>query len=226
MAYADILELNRRQPRRILRDASRSLSSGRPSAGPGGEAPQDEGWGGRNRLLPHPEERPYWAASPRMGGETAPQQQIPMTGAASFLAYLGAAPLIAAALVMIADPLNGTAAQGFLVLYGAALLIFFGGVRWGVAVMKPKGPTTRALMGAGLPMFAALPLFAPFEVNMGAAPIKMVVIMTLMIVLLVDDLKATRRGDGAPAWYLGVRAPLTVLIEVAFLVALAAGMRG
>jgi hypothetical protein len=145
---------------------------------------------------------------------------VPMTAAASFLAYLGAAPLIAAALVTIAAP-ESAAAEGFLVLYGAALLIFFGGVRWGVAVMKPEGPTMRALIGAALPMLAALPLFTP-----GAAPVKMLAVMALMLVLLVDDLGATRRGDGAPQWYLGVRVPLTVLIEVAFLVALAAGMRG
>jgi len=173
MAHADILELTRRQPRRM---------------------------------------------------DTAPAataRQSPMTGAASTLAYLGAAPLLAAALLLIADPLKGAAAQAFLVLYGAALLIFFGGVRWGVAVMKPAGPTPRALLGAGLPMLAALPLFAP-----GDAQVKIIIIMALMIVLLFDDLQATRRGDGAPGWYLGVRVPLTVLIEVAFLVALAAGMRG
>jgi len=175
MAYADVLELNRRQPRRDY--AAR--------------APKD---------------------SPPI---------TPMTGAASLLAYLGAAPLLAAALVMIADPLGAETAQVFLVLYGAALLIFFGGVRWGVAVMKPAGPTPRALLGAAMPMLAALPLFAP-----GDAQVKMIAIMALMLILLVDDLKATRRGDGAPAWYLGVRAPLTVLIEVAFLVAFAAGMRG
>lgn len=179
MAYADILELNRRQPRRVLRDALR--------------ASQDEDGGIR---------------------------QTPMTVAASFLAYLGAAPLLAAALALIADPAQGGAAQAFLVLYGAALLIFFGGVRWGVAVMKPKGPTMRSFAGAAAPMFAALPLFAP-----GEAQLKMIVIMALMLVLLIDDLNATRRGDGAPTWYLGVRVPLTVLIEVAFLVALAAGMR-
>lgn len=179
MAYADILELNRRQPRRFFRDD----------------------------LAPQLEER--------AGNST------PMTSAASILAYLGAAPLLAAALLMIADPINGAAAEAFLVLYGAALLIFFGGVRWGVAVMKPKGPTPRALLGAGLPMLAALPLFAP-----GDAQIKMIVIMALMIVLLIDDLQATRRGDGAPAWYLGVRIPLTVLIEVALLVAIAAGVTG
>ncbi|MEK7266515.1 MAG: DUF3429 domain-containing protein [Pseudomonadota bacterium] len=175
MAYAEILELNRRQPRR---DAS----------------------------------------GPQLARATD-ALATPMTGAASFLAYLGAAPLLAAALGMIAYPASG--AEAFLVLYGAALLIFFGGVRWGVAVMKPAGPTARALLGAGLPMLAALPLFAP-----GGAPLKMLVIMALMLALLVDDLSATRRGDGAPAWYLGVRVPLTVLIEVAFLVAIAAGMRG
>jgi len=175
MAYANVLELNRRQPRRTY-------------------------------------ETPLANALP---------QTAPMTGAASFLAYLGAAPLLAAALMMIANPYEAAAAEAFLVLYGAALLIFFGGVRWGVAVMKPKGPTTRALIGAGLPMLAAMPLFAP-----GDATLKMTAIMGLMVVLLIDDLNATRRGDGAPAWYLGVRIPLTVLIEVAFLVALAAGMRG
>ncbi len=205
MAHADVLELTRRQPRRILRDALRT--------------PQDED-DGFNPAVPHPEERPSWAASRRMSDKAAAQPQIPMTGAASFLAYLGAAPLLAAALTMIADPLNAAKAEAFLVLYGAALLIFFGGVRWGVAVMKPQGPTTRALIGAALPMLAALPLFAP-----GGAQMKMIAIMVLIIVLLVDDLQATRRGDGAPAWYLGVRAPLTVLIEVAFLVALAAGVR-
>lgn len=179
MAYADVLELNRRQPRRDdAAPAMTALQQGTPMT-------------------------------------------TPMTGAASFLAYLGAAPLLAGALVMIVDPVNSAGAQGFLVLYGAALLIFFGGVRWGVAVMKPNGPTARALVGACLPMIAALPLFAP-----GAAQAKMIVIMALIIILLFDDLRATRRGDGAPGWYLGVRVPLTVLIEVAFLVAIAAGMRG
>ena len=179
MAYADVLELHRRQPRR--ESAFTDVKANHP----------------------------------------AELNSTPMTGAASLVAYLGAAPLLAAALLMIADPMAARAAEAFLVLYGAALLIFFGGVRWGVAVMRPAGPTLRALLGAGLPMVVALPLFAP-----GPAQAKMLIIMTLMAILLIDDLSATRRGDGAPAWYLGVRMPLTVLIEVAFLVALAAGARG
>lgn len=189
MTYADVLELNRRQPRRL-------------------------------ELKPSPACGSEWREAPGEG-KSAHVPSILMTGAASFLAYLGAAPLLAAALLMIVNPYDAAGAQAFLVLYGAALLVFFGGVRWGVAVMKPAGPTMRALFGAGLPMIAALPLLAP-----GRTETKMIIIMALMIFLLLDDLRATRRGDGAPQWYLGVRLPLTVLIEVAFLVALAAGMRG
>jgi hypothetical protein len=144
---------------------------------------------------------------------------FPMTAAASLLAYFGAGPLLVAALMLIRDPASG--ADAFIALYGATLLIFFGGVRWGVAVMKPAGPTMRSLLGAIFPMIAAMPLFLP-----GDATLKIIAIMVLTLELLIDDLGATRRGDGAPAWYLSVRVPLTVLIEVALLVALAAGMRG
>ena len=200
MAYADLIELNRRQPRRILQDAGNPHPDERKARleGRGFPAPQDED-------------------SARSEG--GPGER--MTSAASFLAYLGAAPLIAAALLMIAIGDGAYAAARFMTLYGAALIIFFGGVRWGVAVMKPEGPTLRALAGAALPMIAALPLLAA-----GETTFNMIAIMVLMAALLLDDLGATRRGSGAPAWYLGVRLPLTVLIEVAFLVALAAGVRG
>ncbi|MCA8887487.1 MAG: DUF3429 family protein [Parvularculaceae bacterium] len=159
--------------------------------------------------------------SERTEKSSAERNPAPMTAAASMLAYLGAAPLLAAALTIVARPEYAPPAQGFLVLYGAALVIFFAGVRWGVAVMKPKGPTMGGLVGAAAPFLAALPLIAP-----GPAEVKIAAIMVLIALLLIDDLRATRSGDGAPAWYLGVRIPLTVLIEVSFLVALAAGARG
>ncbi|MBY0423182.1 MAG: DUF3429 domain-containing protein [Parvularculaceae bacterium] len=147
---------------------------------------------------------------------------IPFTRAAALVAYLGAAPLLAAALALVVDrEAYGHVATRFLVVYGAALLIFFGGVRWGVAVMKPEGPSLRALAGAVAPFAAAMPLALP-----GPIDLKLAAIMAFMAALLVDDLNATRRGSGAPAWYLAVRVPLTVLIEVSFLVALAARLGG
>lgn len=140
----------------------------------------------------------------------------PNTGAAQLLAYLAAAPLIAAALVIVAGGEAAPLAAYFMSLYGAALIVFFGGVRWGVAVMKEGGPTLRALLGAALPFAAALLLFAPFV----GLDWKFAAIMVVTALLLIDDLKATRSGSGAPHWYLGVRLPLTVLIELAFLIAI------
>lgn len=137
------------------------------------------------------------------------------TGAAQSLAYLAAAPLLIAALLIVVEPTEGGASVHFMGLYGAALIVFFGGVRWGVAVMKAEGPSGASLLGAALPLVVALPLFLPMP-----AFTKFPAVMIVMAVLLIDDLRATRRGAGAPAWYLAVRLPLTVLIETAFLVAL------
>lgn len=138
------------------------------------------------------------------------------TGTAQLFAYLAAAPLIAGALVSVRNPAQAEAIVSLMTLYGAAMIVFFGGVRWGVAVMKPEGPTIGGLIGAALPFAVALPLFFP-----GPAAVKVPAIMAVMALLLVNDLQATRAGGGAPQWYLSVRLPLTVLIEIAFLTALA-----
>jgi hypothetical protein len=147
---------------------------------------------------------------------TAPSTD-PKTGAAQLLAYLAAAPLIAAALVIVAGEGRAVEFSAYaMTLYGAALIVFFGGVRWGVAVMKEGGPTMRALLGAVLPLAAAMPLFAPIGEPLWKFP----VIMAIVVLLLFDDLNATRRGSGAPHWYLAVRLPLTVLVELAFVIAM------
>jgi hypothetical protein len=151
-----------------------------------------------------------------------PLQSSVNTGAAQLLAYLAASPLIAAALFIVAEEPDRAAVAAYAMsFYGAALIVFFGGVRWGVAIMKDGGPTMRALLGAALPLVLAMPLLAP----VGGAYWKFPVIMALVALLLFDDLKATRRGSGAPHWYLAVRLPLTVLIELAFLIAIVGSMK-
>ncbi len=154
---------------------------------------------------------------PRTETDIAPAR----TGAAAALAYLAAAPLLAAAVYLVAQdgalPGGAKIATGFMSLYGAALIVFLGGVRWGVAIMRPEGPTMKSLFGAVLPLFAALPLFLPAPPTL-AFP----AIMALFAIVLIDDLNATRRGSGAPHWYLAVRTPLTALIEISFLVAFVA----
>ena len=139
---------------------------------------------------------------------------------AAVLAYAGAMPLIIAAMLISLAPERAANAARFMAVYGTALLIFFGGVRWGVAVMRPAGPDFRSLVGAVMPLLAALPLFYPSDLRL-----KFAAIIVALPVLLLDDLNATRRGSGAPDWYLSVRTPLTILMEASFLVALAAMLR-
>jgi len=157
---------------------------------------------------------------PNQAEAPTPLRGLPQS--AAVLTYLGALPLIIAALLIVVSPdIYGAAARGFMTVYGGALIVFFGGVRWGVAVMKPNGPTFMSLVGGALPLIAAMPIFVPGDVRF-----KFAFILIALPVLLLDDLRATRRGSGAPDWYLGVRAPLTILMEFSYLVALAATLRG
>ncbi|NJM36368.1 MAG: DUF3429 domain-containing protein [Rhodomicrobium sp.] len=163
----------------------------------------------------------HQTAGPATAADGAPALRgLPQS--AAVLAYAGALPLIIAALLIVVSPeAYGGAARAFMIIYGGALIAFFGGVRWGVAVMRPEGPTFRSLIGGALPFAAALPLFYP-----GDAAMKFVLILIALPILLIDDLAATRRGSGAPDWYLGARAPLTILMEFSYLVALAQTLKG
>ncbi|MEM8936004.1 MAG: DUF3429 domain-containing protein [Pseudomonadota bacterium] len=140
---------------------------------------------------------------------------------AAVLAYAGALPLIVSALSILLRPDDIAAtAAGFMVVYGGVLIAFFGGVRWGIAVVRPAGPSFAALIGGVLPLLAAMPIFFLEDMR-----VRLLIILIALPVLLVDDLRATRRGSGAPEWYLGVRTPLTILMEISFLVAFVFALR-
>ena len=150
--------------------------------------------------------------------ERAPQKVTGLPQSAAALAYAGALPpIIAAMLVALQAEGFVNVALEFMILYGGALIAFFGGVRWGVAVMRVQGPNFRSLLGGIIPLAYALPIFALEDVAL-----RLWMIIAALPILLIDDLRATARGSGAPDWYLGVRAPLTILMEVAFVMALAA----
>ncbi len=143
------------------------------------------------------------------------QSETGLPQAAALLTYAGSLPAIIAAIFLWLRPEDfGAEAKTFLLLYGGALLTFFGGVRWGIAVMRPGGPTYMNLLGGIWPMLVAMPVFF-LEDNR----IRFLIIVLALPVLLWDDLRETRSGSGAPQWYLGVRAPLTVIMEIAFILA-------
>lgn len=146
---------------------------------------------------------------------TMPQQGLPQS--AAVLAYAAALPPIIAALLIWLRPAElGAQTTQLMLIYGGALIAFFGGVRWGIAVMRPGGPTFASLTGGIIPLVMSFPIFL-LEDNFT----RFLIIIIALPLLLWDDLRATRRGSGAPDWYLGVRAPLTILMMVSFLAAFA-----
>ena len=132
--------------------------------------------------------------------------------AAAVLAYAGALPPIASAILILARPEDlGPRIQEFMLVYGCLLIAFFGGVRWGVAVMRPEGPSFGHLLGGVIPLIVAMPLF-----YFDDPKVRFAIILAALPLLLFSDLRATRAGSGAPDWYLGVRAPLTGLMFIAY----------
>lgn len=148
-------------------------------------------------------------------GEHSGAGQTGLPQAAAVLAYAGALPPIIGALLVWLRPADlGAQASEFLLIYGGALIVFFGGVRWGVAVMRPGGPSFFSLLGGVIPLLMAFPIFL-----LNDSFTRFLIVIVALPVLLWDDLRATRRGSGAPDWYLGVRTPLTILMTVSFLLA-------
>ncbi len=149
--------------------------------------------------------------------QTGLSQQSALPQAAAVLAYAGALPLIIAAMLVWLRPVDfGPGAVNFMIVYGGVLIAFFGGVRWGIAVMRPGGPTFAGLLGGAFPLALSMPIFFLEDIRARFA-----IIIIALPILLWDDLRATRRGSGAPQWYLGVRTPLTILMAASFVIAFA-----
>ena len=133
---------------------------------------------------------------------------------AALLAYTGSLPLLVGSILtwFVSPDLADSIVQG-VTIYAITMLVFFGGVRWGIAVMRPEGPSFMQLLASLAPsVIGFCVIFLPQTLWQIAA------LSLVMPILLWDDLRATRQGSGAPAWYLGVRAPLTVFVVLSLLI--------
>jgi hypothetical protein len=111
----------------------------------------------------------------------------------------GAAVAVDLALPVIGDPMRA------LVGYGAVILSFLGGARWGFALrMQDAGLQARAFLLAVCPSIAGwLLLLAPPPLALAASPI-------LFLLLGVADRRLTEIG--APLWYARLRTLLTSIV--------------
>jgi hypothetical protein len=152
-----------------------------------------------------------------MSVSTNPIREIP-TGAL-LLGLGGVLPFAAcaAALLVLDDADWRAQAAQALAAYGAVILSFLGGVRWGAAFALPRAQLTPELALAVIPsLLAWCALLLPGDVQP---------LMALALGIGVFGVLDVREGGrgGWPAWYPRLRLLLTVLVLVCLGVALLAG---
>lgn len=129
------------------------------------------------------------------------------------LGWLGVAPFAGLAAAAAFDMAIGRAAAiQALVLYGAVILSFLGGVSWGL-VLAPgarPAPILALVVGVSMSLIGFFAAFAPpFVALTTLAP--------AFVVMLAFDLWLVRRGS-APGWFSAMRMQLTASAVVAMLV--------
>ena len=122
--------------------------------------------------------------------------------AARWLGYFGLIPFLACAAggLFAPEPWKGFALRALLA-YGAVILSFLGGVRWGVAISKV--PSDRLL----LPLFVSiLPSIAGWAALFLGGRAALMLLATSLAVLFIADLRLVE----TPAWYRALRIPLSI----------------
>ena len=129
--------------------------------------------------------------------------------AAKYLGAAGVIPFVAIAIAgpFLSDPLKNSAFLA-LIAYGAVILSFLGGIHWGlsIATSRDRGTGGASFRRLGVSVLPAL-------IGWGALIVEPTVGIFILAVsfglVLVVDLDASRKGE-APAWYPGLRWPLTL----------------
>jgi len=114
---------------------------------------------------------------------------------------------------MLPSPYQDQASLGLLI-YGAIILSFLGGVHWGLEMARQSGSAvTGSATRFGISVVPSLIAWASLALPQGIAPAGLVVGFSLM---LAYDLYCVKQ-QLAPLWYRNLRLPLTLLVCLAIL---------
>lgn len=153
---------------------------------------------------------------PIVSTDTASNPRIPTV--ALTLGLAGLIPFVGAALLSLTGTRFADIATTALVAYGAVILSFLGGVRWGAVLHDPPalakfGPLTWSILPSLLAWVALLLPPSPS--------------ITLLLAGLVGQYLLDRKGthtNQLPAWYLRLRTLLTTGAGLSLLIALVGGV--
>ncbi len=116
---------------------------------------------------------------------------------------LGLIPFLALPLLVLAIPAQGEAWLNLLSFYGALILSFLGGARWGLAIDRPV-PSALTL---SLSMLPTLTAFAVLGLLPGQLDLQLGVLFISLILQGIWDI----RSHGLPSWYPRLRTILTLV---------------
>lgn len=136
------------------------------------------------------------------------QKSTPIPQAAAALGYLGALPFVLASFALwFVEPETGARLTSIMILASAIVFGFVGGLQLGMSMLDEGGASFfQLLIGAGVICLAG------FVASAQMAPSVALIVMTGAF---VGQLWIDLKGDAAtrsPAWYAGLRIPLTLLV--------------
>jgi hypothetical protein len=133
-----------------------------------------------------------------------------------FLAGLGAVPFVVMALALMLSPGFGEAHLGgksAFIGYGAVILSFMGGVRWGAAMQLSKG------LDAERMILSVAPSLAGWLALLIAQPWSMILLLAGFVMQGIWDVRSARNRS-LPGWFGNLRLTITAIVVASILLVL------
>jgi hypothetical protein len=127
-------------------------------------------------------------------------------------------PFIGSALLILTAPPEAAGlAWTALLVYGAVILSFIGGIRWGMAIQEPANQGMEPAAPLWQPLLVSVaPSLAGWVALLLPPPLPPFVLAAGFLAMLRSDWRAARTG-GAPPWYPLLRWPPTAIAVTSLL---------
>ena len=135
--------------------------------------------------------------------------------AVAWLTGLGMVPFAGLAVLCITAPEPDPLTAFALLVYGAVILSFVGGIRWGLAITPGQKLTGGALWNTLI--LSVTPALTAWMALIAPPPAPPFILAAAFALMLASDWRAARAGE-APPWYARLRWPPTVTAIVSLLV--------
>ncbi len=143
-------------------------------------------------------------------------------GAALWLGLAGLLPFWLPLLLLDVDTELRAPSRALLIQmgYGAIILSFLGGIRWGAALKLPRGPLQSTLF-----VLSVLPSLAGFVALLLPATVGLILLIGGFLLQGVWDVQSAQQ-DELPQWYATLRAMLTTGAVLALITAVVLRVAG